>query len=63
MCKLNTAVAVPYIAVAHLGFESVEKFQNSFGTVGGELGTDMEKFTNLQPVMQINEILANECLK
>ncbi len=54
---------VPYISIAHIGFESVEKFQNSFATVGEELMADVENFTNIQPTMQVSEILAKEIVK
>jgi len=46
----------PYLAVAHLVFESVEAFQGSFGPHVAEIMGDIPNFTDLTPVLQISEV-------
>jgi len=55
-------VQAPYVAIGHLFFDSIEKFQNSMEKVGGELIADLPNFTDIEPVVQISEVLANEIL-
>lgn len=47
----------PFVAMAHLVFNSVEEFQNGFKAHDAELAADVEKFTDIRPVFQISEIL------
>lgn len=46
----------PYIAVAHLHFDSVDSFLGSFTTHGAAIMGDIPKYTDINPVVQINEI-------
>lgn len=46
----------PYIAMAHLTFESTEAFQAAFGPHAETLADDVPKFTNSVPLGQVNEI-------
>ena len=46
----------PFVAVAHLFFESIEDFQSVFAEVGGELMADVPNYTNIEPVFQISEV-------
>lgn len=47
----------PFIAAAHLLFNSVEDFQASFGPHAEEIMADMPNFTEIEPVVQISEIV------
>jgi uncharacterized protein (TIGR02118 family) len=49
--------AATYVTVGHLSFDSVESFQKAFGPHSKELVGDIPNFTNIQPVMQISEIV------
>ena len=46
----------PYMAVAHLTFDSVDAFNGSFGPNAGEILGDIPNYTNATPVMQISEV-------
>jgi uncharacterized protein (TIGR02118 family) len=50
--------APPYRVTALLTFGSLSDFQAAGEAHGGEIFADIPKFTNVQPVVQINEILA-----
>ena len=45
-----------YAAIGHLMFDSVEAFGIAFEAHGQALMSDIPKFTNVQPVIQISEI-------
>ncbi|QNI03913.1 EthD family reductase [Halomonas sp. SH5A2] len=47
----------PYHLVAHLGFESVQRFESAFAKVGDQLLGDIANFTNVEPVLQVNEVV------
>lgn len=49
--------APTYLACAHLFFDSVESFQNSFGPNAEKIGADMVNYTNTAPVIQISEVI------
>ncbi len=46
----------PYLALAHLLFESVDDFQASFGLHGQALADDIPNFTNTEPTIQVSEV-------
>jgi uncharacterized protein (TIGR02118 family) len=46
----------PYLALAHLFFESVEAFQASFAPHAEQFEADIPNYTNTQPTMQISEV-------
>ena len=48
----------PYVAVANLYFESMESFQQSFADGASTLMADLPNFTNIEPQVQINEVIA-----
>jgi uncharacterized protein (TIGR02118 family) len=48
----------PYVAIAHLQFDSVDEFQSAFGPHAAALMGDIPKFTNVNPTIQIGEVLA-----
>lgn len=46
-----------FIAMGHLTFESVESFQEAFEPKAEEILADLPNFTNIQPQIQISEII------
>ena len=46
----------PFMAAAHMYFDSVEAFQGAFGPHAAEIMGDLPNFTNAQPVLQISQI-------
>ena len=49
--------APPYLLIALLSFTSLEAFQAAVAAHGPEIFADIPNFTNLQPVIQVNEAL------
>lgn len=49
--------APTYVAVGHIYCVSVEAFQAGLGPHMAEIGADLVNFTNLQPEMQISEVI------
>lgn len=49
--------AAPYIAMAHLTFDSLESFQTSFGPHARKFAADVPNYTNVQGEVQISEIV------
>ena len=47
----------PYEAMGNLYFESMESFQNSFGPNAAEIMGDLPNFTNIEPQVQISEVV------
>jgi uncharacterized protein (TIGR02118 family) len=45
-----------YTAICHLHFDSVEAFQKAFGPHAAEIMSDIPKYTDVQPVVQISEV-------
>lgn len=43
-------------AIAYLVFESVEDLQKGMGAHGAEIMGDIANYTNIQPIVQINQI-------
>jgi uncharacterized protein (TIGR02118 family) len=46
-----------YVMIANLNFGSIEELQNALATHGAELTGDIRNFTNVQPVMQISQVV------
>ena len=46
----------PFVAVAHLTFNSVEAVHSAFQAVGREVMGDIPNYTNIQPQVQISEV-------
>ena len=46
----------PFLAMAHLYFDSVEAFQSAFGPHAGPILADVPNYTNTTPVIQIGEV-------
>lgn len=49
----------PYVAIAHLYFETVEAFNAAFGPVANDILGDIPNYTDLSPDLQISEVLVN----
>jgi uncharacterized protein (TIGR02118 family) len=47
----------PFVAIAHLKFDSVKSFQESFGPHAEIFAADVKNYSNVQGVLQISEIL------
>ncbi len=47
----------PFFAIGYLMFESLETFSAAFDQVGAELLADMSNYTNVDPIVQISEIV------
>jgi uncharacterized protein (TIGR02118 family) len=48
--------APPYLAMAHLVFDSVEDFQAAMGPHSEQIGRDVPNYTNTTAILQISEI-------
>ncbi len=46
-----------YVAMGNLYFESMDSFQNNFGPNAAEILGDLPNFTNIEPVVQISEVI------
>ena len=47
----------PYESMGNLYFESMESFQNTFGPNAAEIMGDLPNFTNIEPQVQISEVV------
>ena len=47
----------PYVAMCHIICDTVEAFQEGFGPHANEIMADIKNYTDLAPVIQINEIV------
>lgn len=47
----------PFAAMGHLYFDTIEDFENSFGPNAEEIMADLVNFTNVQPTIQISEVI------
>ncbi len=47
----------PFVAIANLFFNSMEEFGGAFSSAAPILMGDIPNFTNIEPVIQINEVL------
>lgn len=48
---------VPYLAIGYLYFDKLSAYQNSFGPNAEKIVGDIPNYTNIQPVIQISEVL------
>ena len=53
----NPEAAPPYIAMCHFLFDSVESFVEAFSPHAATLQGDMHNYTDIDPVIQFNEVL------
>ena len=48
---------VPYLAIGYLYFDKLSAYQNSFRPNAEKIRGDIPNYTNIQPVVQISEVL------
>jgi uncharacterized protein (TIGR02118 family) len=48
----------PYVCIGHVYFNALADFQKGMGTHGKEIMADIPNYTNIQPQIQISEIMA-----
>jgi uncharacterized protein (TIGR02118 family) len=48
---------IPYLAIGYLYFERLSAFQKSFGPNAEKIRGDIPNYTNIQPVIQISEVV------
>lgn len=46
-----------YAAVGNIYFASLDSFENSFGPKADEIMADLPNFTNIEPVIQVSEVV------
>jgi uncharacterized protein (TIGR02118 family) len=49
----------PYFAIAYLKFNSLEDLQKALAKHGAEILGDIPNYTKIEPIMQVNEVLAS----
>lgn len=49
--------AAPYVGMCHVFCESVESYQSAFGPHAKEIMADIPNYTDLQPVVQVSEVV------
>lgn len=54
----NPGKSAPYLAIAHLTFDSLASFQTSFGPHAEKFAADVPNYTNIEAELQISEIVA-----
>ncbi|GGX86560.1 hypothetical protein GCM10007160_12370 [Litchfieldella qijiaojingensis] len=50
----------PFFLVTHIGFEAKEEFNKAIDEVGNELFEDIPRFTDVEPLIQIGELMVND---
>lgn len=48
---------IPYLAIGYLYFDKLSAYQNSFGPNAEKIVNDIPNYTNIQPVIQISEVI------
>jgi len=56
----NPGAPAVYVGMCHIFFDSVEAFQRGFGPHAKEIMADIPKYTDLQPVIQISEVVVGK---
>lgn len=49
--------AAPHAAMGNLYFDTMEDFENSFGSNADQIMADLPNFTNIEPVIQVSEVM------
>lgn len=47
----------PYMAIGYLYFDKLSDYQNAFGPVAEKIIGDIPNYTNVQPLLQISEVI------
>jgi uncharacterized protein (TIGR02118 family) len=64
-CQLDKGLSdpaggkAPYLAIAHLSFNSVDDLQKALAKHGAEILGDIPNYTKIEPIMQVNELMAS----
>ena len=48
---------IPYLAIGYFYFNKLSAYQNSFGPNAEKILNDIPNYTNIQPVVQISEVV------
>ncbi|MDT0607191.1 EthD family reductase [Croceitalea rosinachiae] len=48
---------MPYLAIGYLYFDKLSDYQESFGPNAEKIVGDIPNYTNIQPILQISEVL------
>lgn len=48
---------IPYLAIGYFYFDKLSEFQHSFGPHAEKIRNDIANYTNIQPVIQISEVV------
>ena len=48
---------IPYLAIGYFYFDRLSAYQNSFKANAEKIRSDIPNYTNIQPVVQISEVL------
>ena len=48
--------APPFVCISHLYFETVEASRHAFATHANELVADIPNYTDIQPLLQVNNV-------
>jgi uncharacterized protein (TIGR02118 family) len=48
----------PYLAIAYLKFGSADQLQKALAKHGAEIVGDIPNYTKIEPIMQVNEVIA-----
>ena len=51
---------MPYLAIGYFYFENMSAFQHAMGDNSAKLRADVPNYTNIQPVLQVSEVLQVE---
>ena len=57
LAGLGPGAPAPYVGMCHIFCDSVESFQAGFGPHIAEIMGDIANYTDLQPVVQISEVV------
>ncbi|GAB3772283.1 EthD family reductase [Ramlibacter monticola] len=49
----------PFVGMCHLYCESAEEFQKAFGANAAEILGDIPNYTDLQPIVQVSEVVVD----
>jgi uncharacterized protein (TIGR02118 family) len=51
---------VPYLAIGYFYFETMSSFKDAMGPNSEKLRADVPNYTNIQPILQVSEVLKVE---
>jgi uncharacterized protein (TIGR02118 family) len=57
VARWGTGEPAPFVMICHMYFNTLDELQRAFGEHSAELIGDIKVYTDIQPVMQISEIV------